>query len=220
MWAAVAQLGLPTPNGVDGDIEAIAQILADSDGSLALSSGDPSAVNCKIFPGAVRFFDFEEACFRHALADATVLRFLSPTGAPPWRLPQEIALSMEMTYRTELALACALAQDDRRYEQGMAAAVAAWTIVRLARLPKMDVGPDRNIWLALPPDWSQPAPARSRKRQLVAILEVCVATTRRAAAFDAFAAWCERLADALRKRWPEGAGELPLYPAFLNEKSV
>ena len=33
--------------------------------------------------GAVRFFDFVGANFRHALIDATVLRYLYPTGGPP-----------------------------------------------------------------------------------------------------------------------------------------
>lgn len=211
---AVARLGLPTPQGVDGDIEEIAHLCAEPSDCLALSSGDCSVVNCKVSGDDVRFFDFEEACFRHPLVDAVVLRYPYPTGGPPWRLPREVASRMEAAYRAELARGCPVAEDDGRYERDLAAACAAWTIVRLARLPKVDAGPDQDPWQHLPPGWSGPAPIRSRRRQLVAILETCLTSARRADAFAALAAWCERLTDALRERWPEAAEEAPLYPAF------
>jgi hypothetical protein len=217
---AVTQLELPALQGVDGDIESLIRLLAESGDCLALSSGDPSGVNCQITQHGVRFFDFEAACFRHVLVDATVLRYLYPTGGPPWRLPQEVALQSEAAYRAELALACPIAQDDNRYERGMAAASAAWTIIRLARLPKVDTGPDRDSWPLLPPGWTAPIPTRSRRRQLVAILETCIASAHRADAFEALAAWCERLTDALRERWPEAVEELPLYPAFQKQSAV
>lgn len=97
----------------------------------------------------------------------------------------------------------------------MAAASAAWTIIRMARLPKVDAGPDRDPWLLLPPSWSAPVPTRSRQRQLVAILETCIASAHRTCGFEAFAAWCESIVEALRGRWPEAVEELTLYPAFL-----
>jgi hypothetical protein len=218
--AAVAQLELPAPHGVDGDIEALARLLMEPGSCLALSSGDPSVVNCKLVRDEIRFFDFEGACFRHALVDAAVLRYLYPTGGPPWRLPGEIALQIESVYRTELAQVCPIVQDDNLYERGMAAASAAWTILRMARLPKVDAGPDRDPWLLLPPGWSAPTPTRSRRRQLVAILETCIASAHRARTFEAFAAWCECLVDALRERWPEAAEAIPCYPAFCEGVST
>jgi len=136
-------------------------------------------------------------------------------AVPPWLLPHDVALQIESAYRTELAQVCPIVQDDNLYERGMAAASAAWTILRIARLPRVDAGPDRDPWLLLPHGWSAPVPTRSRRRQLVAILETCLASAHRAGTFEALAAWCERLADTLRKRWPEAAEELPLYPAFL-----
>lgn len=217
---AVARLELPTPRGVDGDIEALAQLLAEPDDCLTLSSGDASVVNCQISDGSVRFFDFEGACFRHPLIDATVLRYSYPTGGPPWRLPPEVAFQIEAVYRAELAQVCAVAQDDRHYERGMAAASAAWTILRMARLPKVDAGPDRDAWRLLPSDWSGPVPTRSRRRQMVAILETCLTSLHRARTFEALAAWCECLADALYERWPEAAEERPLYPAFSEGTSI
>lgn len=220
-WAlvreAVAQLALPKPDGVDGDIEALACLLGESNRRLALSSGDPSVVNCKISGGSVRFFDFENACFRPAFVDAAVLRYFYPTGGPPWRLPPKMELQIEAAYRAGLAPGCLLALDDRGYERGMAAASAAWAIIRMARLPKVDAGPDRDPWLILPPDWSAPPPIRSRRRQLVSILETCIASARRAHAFEVFAAWCECLVDALRRRWPEASESIPIYPAFSKD---
>src|SRR5262249_14246737 len=55
---AVAQLELPAPRGVDGDVEALGRLLTEPGDCLALSSGDPSVVNCKMSNGNVRFFDF------------------------------------------------------------------------------------------------------------------------------------------------------------------
>ena len=214
---AVAMLGLPNPDdaeGVERDIREIARILNEPGDFLALSNGDPSVVNCKVIGGHVRFFDFEAACFRHALVDASVLRFFYPTGGPPWQLPPELAHHMEEMYRAELARACPPIGEDAFYERGMAAASAAWAILRMLRLPRVDAGPDQDLWPLLPPDWVGPIPVRSRRRQLVSILETFVASAERARAFTALAAWCEKVAEALRDRWPEAMGELPLYPAI------
>ncbi len=211
---AVAQLALPAPTGVDDDVATITRLLAEPGDCLALSSGDPSVVNCKIGNGNVRFFDFEAACFRHALVDAVVLRYPYPAGGPPWHLPCDIAIESESVYRAELAQVCSVAQDDSRYQRCMAAACAAWTILRLARLPKVDAGPDRDPWLLLPSGWAGPIPTRSRRRQLAAILETCLASARRADAFATLTSWLERLTDSLRERWPEATEALPLYPAF------
>jgi len=147
--------------------------------------------------------------------DAAVLRYPYPTGGPPWHLPQKIGIQIEAVYRATLAEVRAVAQDDNSFEQGMAAGCAAWTILRLARLPRVDAGPDRDRWLLLPPGWSGPIPIRSRRQQLVAILDTCISSARRAGTFEVLAAWCESLVDALRRRWPEATEELPLYPAFL-----
>ncbi len=211
----VAMLALPAPHGVAGDIESLARLLEKPSDCLALSSGDCSVVNCQINHDNVRFFDFEEACFRHPLLDAVVLRYPYPTGGPPWQLPHEVALQSESAYRAELAQVYPIFHNDNDYERSMAASVAAWTILRLARMPKVNAGPDQDPWLLLPPGWMAPIPTRSRRRQLVAILETCIASARRAGAFEAFAAWCECLTDALHERWPEAAEHLPLYPAFL-----
>ena len=211
---ASAQVGLPSPQGVDDDVAAVVHTLAEYGPWTALSSGDPGVVNCKIAGGAVRFFDFEAAGFRHALADATILRYPYPTGGPPWRLPLDVAGAAERAYRQELAIGWPAALDDALYERGIAAACAAWTTVRLERLPRVDAGPDRDNWSLVPPGWSARIPTRSRRRQLVAILETFIEAARRAGTLATFAAWCDSMVHALRTRWPETREELPLYPAF------
>jgi hypothetical protein len=205
-------LGLPRAQGVEADIEEIAQLLNEPVGYLAMSNGDPSVVNCKVIGSGVRFFDFEAGCFRHALIDASVLRFFYPTGGPAWQLPLEFARQMEETYRAELRHA--LPRRENRFEKEMAAACAAWMLLRMMRLPKVDAGPDRDSWLLLPSHWEGPAPTRSRRRQLVSILETSVASLYRAQAFEALAKWGEDTLFALHRRWPEAAEPLPFYPAF------
>ena len=191
-----------------------ARPLAAPGSYLALSNGDASPVNCKVTNGAFQFFDFEAASFRHALVDASVLRYLYPTGGPAWPLPEEVAQPIEPAYREELARGCTVALADASYERGMAVACAAWTILRMARLSRVDAGPDRDIWPLVPVGWSGPLPTRSRRRHLVAIVGTCVASARRAGTLEALAAWCERPVGALHARWPEATEELPLYPAF------
>jgi hypothetical protein len=211
---AVVEFGLPRPIQVNDDVEQVVRTLSAPGAYLALSSGDPSPVNCQVADGAVRFFDFEAAGFRHAFVDATVLRYLYPTGGPMWRLPEEVADATERAYREALTRGCPDALDDATYERGMAAACAAWTILRMVRLPRVEAGPDRDVWPLVPPGWAGPLPTRSRRRQLAAILETCIASARGAGALAALATWCERVAGALRERWPEAMEELPLYPAF------
>jgi hypothetical protein len=168
-----------------------------------------------IAQGTARFFDFEGATFRHALIDASVLRSLYPTGGPPWRLPPALVAPIEAAYREALAPVCPAVHDDATYAGGLAAASAAWTILRMVRLPKVEAGPDRTPWLLVPPGWSAPVPTRSRRRQLVAIIETFIVAARRAGTFEALATWCDSLAAALRARWPEASEERPLYPALL-----
>jgi hypothetical protein len=211
---AVTELGLPRPHGVDRDVGQVIRTLDAPGPYLALSSGDPSPVNCKVAGGAVRFFDFEAAGFRHALVDATVLRYPYPTGGPVWRLPDDTSRAVEAAYREALACACPAALDDAGYERDLAAACAAWTIVRTARLPRVEAGPDRGTWPLVPAGWSAPLPTRSRRRQLVAILETCSAAARQAGTLETLAVWCDSLVDALRARWPEATEDVPLFPAF------
>jgi hypothetical protein len=211
---AVARLRLPRPRAVHQDIAQLVQTFAVPGPYLALSSGDPSPVNCKIARDTVRFFDFEGATFRHALIDASVLRNLYPTGAPPWRLPTDSADQIERAYREALGPACPAAHDDADFAVGMAAATAAWMILRMVRLPRVEIGPDREPWSLVPPGWAAPLPIRSRRRQLVAIIDTFITSARRAGSFEQLAAWCDSLLAALRARWPEASEEIPLYPAY------
>jgi hypothetical protein len=109
---------------------------------------------------------------------------------------------------------CPFATDDEEYEHGMAAACAAWTIPRITRLTRVDAGPDRDSWPILPHDWAALIPIRSRRQQLVSILERCISSLRQAGLYDALVAWFETIATSLRARWPEAMKESPLYPAF------
>lgn len=212
---AVAQTGLLQPDDeVDHDVASVLRTLANPGVFRVLSSGDPSVVNCKITDTGVRFFDFEEACFRHVFSDIVSLRYFYPTGGPAWLLPAEVSARMEREYRDEWERFGAAALTDSEYNTGVAVAATAWTILRLARLQGVETGPDRDPWLLLPTDWSGPVPVRSRRRQLVSILETCIDSLRRANTLSSFAGWCERITIALQSRWKESAEELPLYPAF------
>ncbi len=212
---AVAQIGLPGPDdAVHNDVATVVRTLANPGAFRVLSSGDPSVVNCKVTDAGVRFFDFEEASLRHVFCDIVLLHYFYPTGGPAWLLPAELAARMERQYRSEWARSGAAPLTDSEHNTGVAVAATAWTVLRLARLQGVDTGPDPDPWLLLPPDWSGPAPIRSRRRQLVSLLETCSDSLRRADTLGSFAGWCEQMTIALRSRWKESTEELPLYPAF------
>lgn len=212
---AVAVLHLPAPSpAADDEIAGILDRLSVPSGEMTLSSGDPTFVNTLLIDGQPRFVDFEEAAFRHPLLDAVVLRFPYPTGGPPWRLPREIAEAMERAYRDAYG---ANRFDDAGYEQTMVAVLLTWTVLRLVRLPRVDAGPDCDPWLLLPPSWNGPPPVRSRRRQLMAIIETCLASAQPDAACTAITSWLERLAVALQRRWPEAGEPDPPYPAFAGD---
>ncbi|MFG1606632.1 hypothetical protein [Actinoplanes sp. NPDC049265] len=166
-------------------------------GPMALSNGDLAPQNCRITGGRARLLDFEDAAAQHPMLDVAHFR-LPFYGGPCWaRVPAFVGGRVESAYRKITGRTT-----DRAWAEGLAAAVAAWTVVRLARLPKL---------LAADP----PHPMGfSRRGQLLHTLRVGVEATdgvlpRLAANF----AGTER---ELRARWPGLAASQAVYPAYAS----
>lgn len=193
---------LPPPDGVDADLAVLLDVLAQPGPYLAFSNGDTCPQNCRLTAAGPCLIDWEHAGFRHALLDATALRF--PFGACPcWsRLPELVGTRAEAAYRAAFAPACPEVLDPVGYEQGLTVACAAWTIERLVRLPKLEQA-----------DVPHPMGFSRRGQVLDAI-----ATTRQSARVSGsvprLASWLGDLELALRRRWPHLPPAQPHYPVF------
>jgi hypothetical protein len=166
-------------------------------GPMALSNGDLAPQNCRITGGRARLLDFEDAACQHPLLDVAHFR-LPFYGGPCWaRVPGLASDRAESAYRKITGRTT-----DRAWAEGMAAAVAAWTVIRLVRLPKL-LAEDRPHPMGF-----------SRRGQLLHTLRVGVEATdgvlpRLAARF----AGTER---ELRERWPRLPASRAVYPAYAS----
>ena len=196
-WRRVGELTDTAAAG--GDVAALTEVLAS--GPMALSNGDLAPQNCRLTGGRARLLDFEDAACQHPLLDAAHFR-LPFYGGPCWaRIPDAVGARVEEAYRRVTGRA-----DDRAYAEGMAAAVAAWTVIRLVRLPKL-----------LAADAPHPM-GFSRRGQLLDTLR---------AGADAAAGHLPRLAAffaatgrGLRERWPGLPPAQDVYPAYRTVASL
>ncbi|MFI5912007.1 hypothetical protein [Dactylosporangium sp. NPDC051541] len=193
-WSAVRDLNLDPP--ADALEELLAWMAEPGPVMLVLSSGDIAPQNCRMGQegdGRVRLLDFEGAKFQHALLDAAHLR-LPFYGPPCWgRIPAAVGAAVESAYRRAAGIA-----DGGTYVDGLAAATAAWAVVRLARLPKL-----------LAADAPHPM-GFSRRGQLLDTLQVAVDAGPR----ELIGSWLADVIATLRAKWPHLPAAQALYPAF------
>jgi hypothetical protein len=125
---------LPTPHAVDADITELLHVLSEPGPYLAFSNGDTCPANCLLSDDTLRFLDFEHASFRQALLDVAALR-----ACGCWSpLPEDVDRKAEDAYRKEMAGSCPDILDHASYAHRLTVACAAWTIVRMVRLPKLE----------------------------------------------------------------------------------
>jgi hypothetical protein len=206
-WATLCDLasgraGLPDTAAAGRDLGDVVAWMSDPGPLLVLSNGDLAPQNCRLGRGSARLLDFEGAKFQHALLDAAHLR-LPFYGGPCWsRIPAEVGEVVEAAYRAEFARTCPGVLDEATYRTGMAAATAAWALVRLVRLPKLSAG-------------DEPHPMGfSRRGQLVDTLQVAVDAATTAGTLRSLRAWFVEVVGTLRRRWPHLPAAQLLYPAF------
>lgn len=196
-WRQVA--AVTGTGAAGGDVAALLEVLAS--GPMALSNGDVAPQNCRLAGGRARLLDFEDAACQHPLLDAAQFR-LPFYGGPCWaRIPAAVGARVEGAYRRVTGRA-----DDRAYAEGMAAAVAAWTIIRLVRLPKLlDADPPHPMGF-------------SRRGQLLDTLRVGADAT--AGHLPRLAAFFAATGRRLRGHWPGLPPAQDVYPAYREVASL
>ncbi len=190
---------LPPPGTARPDVDNLIAVLAEPGRHLMLSNGDQCPSNCRIDGDTARLMDFEHAAVRHAALDVSAFRFPFPACGCWSRFPVAVRRRTEEAYRAELA--------GGGYPRGtppraLAAACAAWAIVRTVRLPRLE---EREALHPL---------RFSRRGQLLSTLDTAVSTLVEAAAFPELAAWLADVLDALGAVWPDAHPDQDVYPAF------
>ena len=89
----------------------------------------------------------------------------------------------------------------------LTAACAAWTMVRMVRLPKLEKA-----------DTPQPM-GFSRRGQLLDTITTSVNCSQQSHSLPSLTSWLASVSDALRARWPHLPSAQPFYPAFQSRTS-
>lgn len=199
-------LGVARPALLDREVEAVAAL--EHVGELdAFTPSDTCPDNNIFTPGGLRFFDFEGAGFRHAFLDAAYIRIAFPTCWCVNRLPPDLVLRMEETYREELGHVAPEVADAAFYSDHMARACAWWLLITSGWLLSPLLERDAPVG----PPGRQPA---TRRQCVVHRLELFREVAEELDALPGLAGLAAGGARQLRRRWPGADCDLPVYPPF------
>jgi Phosphotransferase enzyme family len=188
-------LGVAPSGHVETELAAVVAEIADPGPFLSFSNGDAGANNFLVENGDGRLIDFEFAGYRHALTDAVCLY----APGPMWiTVSDPMTTGLEFEYRSALSRTVPQAADDRLFGFGLAAACMAFAIERLHRFPVLD---------------SRPPGDHSRLNRIAA-LESAAAVAESHGALRHLTGWVRRLAEVLRRRWPDADVDLAAYDAY------
>ncbi len=197
-----ARLGVPLPDGLEGELGEVAAASA-ADQYAVFSPGDICPDNNLLTSTGVKFIDFEEAGFHPAFLDAAYITMPFSTCWCVFRFPPQLSGEAEAAYREQV---CSIWPDlarDAVWQPGLRRAMAAWTMSSTSWLLRRSLAAD------VPMNTEQPSPhtrqlMRYRWESLLAVLEP-------AGDLPAVAALVRSLL-AATAGWQ--APDLPLYPAF------
>lgn len=197
---------LPQPAEVEPDINAMLRTLARPSPYLAMTNGDPCPANTRFTSGTLRFLDFEQATFQHALLDLVALHLPFP-ACPCWSvLPEEATAPAIHAWRTAFATQHPAVLNDDEYFAGAAAACLAWAILRLVPWIRLDAA-------------DEPHPVGFTKRaQRIATIDAAVSVARRSGTLPALAEWFAAFSSALKDRWSGTPMMQTVAPAFATAR--
>ena len=195
-------LGVPTTSGLDADLELITRFWDKPGPFLAYTHTDPCPDNCLWRDRTVKLLDFEFGGFHHAVAEGIYSRVPFPTCWCFGRLPDDVVLRMEATYRAELVTGCPEAGDDELFTRAIVEACAYWTVGMFHWAMPGILDRDET--------WGT---ATLRQRVLVR-LDVLARTAQELRHLEAFGQTAQLMAKRFRELWSPEVTEPPYYPAF------
>jgi len=205
----LAGLSIPAPPGLAADLAEVATILRPWRFPV-FSPGDICPDNNLLVGQHVMFVDYENAEFHSAFLDAAYLRMPFSSCWCVFRLPDNLQLSAEATYRELVSQIHPELESDEVWQAGMRRAVAAWTLHAMTHLLDRALLADQPMI-----DDGRAAPTerqllRYRWRRLIEVIEP-VPGAAEGAEFPALVALARQLL-ASTEHWQ--VPDLPLYPAL------
>ncbi len=205
-----AFLALPLSSQTEAELECVVRALSSPGPFLAYTHGDPCSENCLFTQQGLKFVDFENGAYRHALFDAVYPRMCFPTCWHAKQIPLQVAVKTEQHYRDTLVAGCPEAADERLFAQALVHACAYWALLpcqfnALSRLTAKD-----RAW----------CPTRLQikmQQRIIVRFERLAQTTTETGYLERLGSLFQTLVAALRKRWPTQAYQLPFYSAFKNQ---
>ena len=172
----------------------------------AFSPSDTCPDNNLVTSRGVRFVDFEMGCFRDIALDAAYFRVPFPGCETSFALPDGMPETMLEAWRNEIAAVWPDLDDAERLERRMLDAQLLWVwLTTWSLLPRIRV---RDTTVGLDPTRSPRISTALRHYWLT------MAAAAGAAGLHASAELGEAVAEAVRKRFPDAAPVLPVFPAF------
>ncbi len=200
-------LSLPCTMQTETELAEVIQALRSPGPFLAYTHGDPCSENCLFTKQGLKFVDFENGAYRHALFDAVYPRMGFPTCWNGKPIPQAVVEQTEHHYRTTLTAGCPEAADDRLFAQALVHACTYWTLLScqfdaLRRLTTHD------------PSFCSSDRQTTMQRRILFRFERLAQTTAETGYLECLGDLFQTMSTVLRKRWPVQAHQFPFYPAF------
>ena len=204
---ACEALSLPCTVQMETELAEVIQALSSPGPFLAYTHGDPCSENCLIDKQGLKFVDFENGAYRHALFDAVYPRMGFPTCWNGQQVPQTVVEKTEQHYRMTLTTGCPEAADDRLFAQALVHACTYWTLLScqfdaLRRLTTHD------------PSFCPSDRQTTMQQRILFRFERLAQTTAETGYLECLGDLFQTMSTILQKRWPVQTHQLPFYPAF------
>src|SRR5262245_552106 len=194
--------GVEPALGIDEELRAVTNNLAEPGPFLTYLHHDPCSDNCLINDDGLKLIDFEFGGYGHALQDGIYGRIHFPTCWCVNRLPEHVPLKMEAAYRSELIKGCPEAPevaDDERFYRAVVEACDACVI-----------NSHSAVTLLTDHRWGI---STMRQRALLRF-DIFWKLTEEYSHLKSVGATVRTISDKLRAQWPAEADAMPYYPAF------
>lgn len=185
----LADCGFRASASAQDEIREAEQLLCEPGPFKAFSNGDPGLHNFMTDGTSGRIIDWEDACFRHVLHDASCLWVPNSVWMT---IADPVELGLDAIYRDALSEAIPQAKT-AAYDEALAAACIARAADRFMRFRLLDGRP----------------PGHESRAQIIFTLEAAARSADHLKAFPHLSAWAHDVAAFLRARWPDADCEFP-----------
>ena len=194
-------LGINAHGNWLSDLEIIRQTVNNPGKFMAYIHVDACPDNILNVGSKLRLIDFETGFFGCAFLDAACGRMMFPSCWCSKRLPDNIILKMENTYRELLIQKCSAAADDKTFNRTLVHACGWWLLYTLKRHLAKALKTDKNFGIS------------SIRQRILARLKTFIAISQEYNLLSGLRDTSSQLLDLLNKRWLD-VPDLSLYPAF------